>query len=96
MAAVFINGNFHWLTMDVVLDKSGRMVLPKETREKYGLGANSRLIIRENSGSITLIPVKKHDDPVGSLFGSIKLDTPIDDPKSVAREHARKQAEAEP
>ena len=81
--------------MNVVVDKSGRMVLPKETRDKYGLIANSRLIIRENQGSITLIPVKKYDQPVQSLYGSIQLDAPIAGPKTVAREHARKQAEAE-
>lgn len=82
--------------MDVVIDKSGRMVLPKETREKYGLEANSRLIIRENLGSITLIPVKTHINPVASLFGSIKVDTHIDDPKTLARDHIRKQVESEP
>ena len=81
--------------MDVVIDKAGRMVLPKETREKYGLEANSRLIIRENMGSITLIPVKKHIKPVESLFGSIKVDAPIDDPKTLARNHIKKRVESE-
>ena len=26
--------------MDVVIDKSGRMILPKETMERYGLDSN--------------------------------------------------------
>lgn len=82
--------------MDVVLDKAGRMVLPKETRMKYGLTANSRLIIRENRGSITLIPVRRHDNPVQSLYGSISVDTPIDDPKRVARNYIKQQVEEEP
>lgn len=82
--------------MDIVLDKSGRMVLPKETREKYDLGPDSRLIIRENKDSITLIPVRKHKDPIQALYGSIQLDTPIDTPKELARKHANRLSKEEP
>jgi bifunctional DNA-binding transcriptional regulator/antitoxin component of YhaV-PrlF toxin-antitoxin module len=81
--------------MDVVIDKSGRMDLPKETMERYGLDSNSRLIIRENIGSIILIPVKKHLNPVDSLFGCIRVDAPIDEPKTQARNHIKKRVEAE-
>ena len=77
-------------TMDVMVDKKGLFVIPKKTREKYGITLNSRLLIRENKGSITLIPVNKHTNSVLSLYGSINISPSINDPKNVARQHTKK------
>ncbi len=35
--------------------------------------------------------VKKYEKPTEALYGSVKLDKPIDDPKSMAREHIWKR-----
>ena len=83
------------MTMDNIIEmgKSGRIVLPKETREKYNLESKSKLIIREREGEITLIPVQRYENPTDKLFGLIKVDEPIDDPKGEARRFIREKVE---
>jgi AbrB family looped-hinge helix DNA binding protein len=73
------------------MGKYGRLVIPKELREKYGVKEGSRFIIREYKEQIILIPVKIYENPTEALHGSIKLETPIDEPKEIAREHIRKK-----
>lgn len=77
--------------MSVKVGKYGRIVLPKNIREKWQVDEGSRLIILEREGEIVLIPVKKYDKPTEALYGSIKLDKPIDEPKKVARKHVLKR-----
>lgn len=77
--------------MSVEVGKYGRIVLPKEIRERYGLGENSRLIIRERGGALILIPVRRYERPTEALYGSVELERPIDEPKKVAREHVRRK-----
>ena len=77
--------------MSVEVGKYGRIVLPKEVREKYGVGERSRLIIREREGEIVLIPVRRYEKPTEALYGSVKLERPIEEPKQVAREHVRRK-----
>lgn len=77
--------------MSVEVGKYGRIVLPKEIRERYGVNEGSRLIIREREGEIVLIPVKKYARPTEALYESIKLEHPVEEPKKVAREHLRKK-----
>jgi AbrB family looped-hinge helix DNA binding protein len=74
----------------VEVGRSGRIVLPKEIREKYDINENSRLIIRQRQGEIILIPVKKCKNPTEALSGSIKLDEPIDEPWEVVKGHLKK------
>jgi AbrB family looped-hinge helix DNA binding protein len=71
--------------------KYGRIVLPKDVRERYGVTESTRFIIREREGEIVLIPVRRYKNPTQALFGSIAVEAPIDDPKKVAREHQRKR-----
>ena len=77
--------------MSVEVGKYGRIVLPKEIREKYGVGERSRLIIRQREGEIVLIPVRRYEKPTEALYGSVKLERPIEEPKQVAREHVRRK-----
>ena len=77
--------------MSVEVGKYGRVILPKKIREKYGVTEKSRLIIREREGEIVLIPVARYDRPTEALYGSAKLDKPIDNPKETARRHIRKK-----
>jgi len=79
------------ITLSVQIGKYGRVVLPKELREKYGAKEGSRLIIREFKGCIVLIPVTTYERPTEALHGSVKVQAPIETPKEVARAHARKR-----
>ncbi|MCW4012163.1 MAG: AbrB/MazE/SpoVT family DNA-binding domain-containing protein [Candidatus Bathyarchaeota archaeon] len=81
------------MTNTVEMGKSGRIVLPKETREKYNLGQKTKFIIREGKGEITLIPLQKHDNPTEKLCGILTVEEPIDDPKAEARRYIRKKLE---
>ena len=77
--------------MSIEVGKYGRIVLPKQLRKKYGMDEGIRLIITEYMGRVCLIPVKKYEKPTEALYGAIKVEKPIDEPKRVAREHIRKK-----
>ena len=77
--------------MSVEVGKYGRIVLPKNVRDKYFVSEGSRLIIREREGEIVLIPVRRYDKPTEALFGSVRLEKPVDEPKKVAREYVRRK-----
>jgi len=61
----------------VEVGKYGRIVLPKQLREKYGVHEGFRLIVTEFMGRICLVPVK--------------VENPVDEPKRFAREFMRKK-----
>jgi AbrB family looped-hinge helix DNA binding protein len=73
----------------VKIGKYGRILLPKEIRDKYGIKKGSRLIIRDYKGRIILVPVTTYNKPTEALHGSIKLKFPIEEPKEEARTHVR-------
>lgn len=79
------------ITLSVEIGKYGRIVIPKEIRDKYGMDEGSKLIIRERGGEIVLIPVRKYDRPTESLYGSIVPEKSIDEPKKLAREHVKRK-----
>ncbi len=79
------------INMSIEVGKYGRIVLPKKLREKYGVQEGFKLIITESMGRICLVPVKHYEKPTEALFGSLKLDKPIDEPKSLARNYMRKK-----
>jgi AbrB family looped-hinge helix DNA binding protein len=78
--------------MHVEVGKEGRIVLPKEIREKKEIEEKTRIIVRERQGEIVLIPIKRYSKPTQSLLGSVKVEEPVDDPKRLAREHAARKA----
>jgi AbrB family looped-hinge helix DNA binding protein len=77
--------------MSVEVGKYGRIVLPKKIRKKYGLNEGFRLIVTESMGRICLTPVKTYEKPTEALYGSIKTNEPIEEPKTFAREFMRKK-----
>ena len=77
--------------MSVEVGKYGRIVLPKRLRKKYDIQEGFRLIVTESMGRICLMPVKTYEKPTDALYGSLKLEKPIDEPKSLAREFIRKK-----
>jgi len=78
--------------MHVEVGKEGRIVLPKEIREKKEIEEKTRIIVRERQGEIVLIPIKRYSKPTQSLLGSVKVEEPVDDPKRLAREHTARKA----
>ena len=78
--------------LSVEVGKDGRIVLPKKIRKKYGVNEGSRLIITESTGRICLVPVKTYPKPTDALYGSLKIDIPIEDPKKFARKYVLKKA----
>jgi len=79
------------LKLSVEIGKYGRLILPKELRNKYGVKEGSRLIIRDYEGRIILIPVATYENPTEVLHGSIKVESPIEEPKEVARTYIKKK-----
>ena len=77
--------------MSVEIGKYGRIVLPKELRDKYNVKEGSRLIIRDYGGQIILLPVATYEKPTQALHNSIKVDQPIKEPKETARTHIKKK-----
>jgi AbrB family looped-hinge helix DNA binding protein len=77
--------------MSVEVGKYGRIVLPKRLRKKYGLHEGFRLIVTESMGRICLTPIKMYEKPTEALYGSLKINKPIDEPKTMAREFMRKK-----
>ena len=79
------------MCLSVDVGKYGRIVLPKQLREKYGVQEGFRLIVMDFRGRIVLVPVKTYEKPTEELYGSVKLEKPIEEPKRVAREYIRKK-----
>jgi len=77
--------------LSVEVGKYGRIVLSKGLRERYGIREGSRLIVREAEGRIVLVPVNTYEKPTEALYGSVKLEAPIEEPKQVARVHIHKK-----
>jgi len=79
------------ISLSVEVGRYGRIILPKDLREKYGVEEGSRLILRGIKGRIILVPVKTYEKPTDALYGSIRLEKPLEEPKDVARSHIRKK-----
>ncbi|MEM2841872.1 MAG: AbrB/MazE/SpoVT family DNA-binding domain-containing protein [Thermoproteota archaeon] len=77
--------------MSAKVGKYGRIVLPKSVREKYQVKEGSRLIVYERRGEIALIPVISYSKPTEALYGSLKLEESVEEPKEVARKYIRKK-----
>ncbi len=75
--------------LSVEVGRYGRLVLPKKLRDQYGIREGTRLIVTGLEDRITLLPVKSYDSPTQALYGSVRPDEPVDEPKQVAREHMR-------
>ena len=77
--------------LSVVVGRYGRVILPKNLRERHGVEEGSRLIVREVKGQIVLIPVKIYEKPTEVLFSSVKVEKPIEEPKLMARTYIRRK-----
>lgn len=53
------------------LDERGRIVIPKEAREKLGLKPNQRLLVRVREGEIVLRPPTGAGEFIAELRGCV-------------------------
>jgi AbrB family looped-hinge helix DNA binding protein len=83
------------ICLSVEVGKYGRVVLPKQLREKYDVQEGFRLIVFDFRGRIVLVPVKTYEKPTQALYGSVRFEKPIEEPKRVAREYIRKKLSEE-
>ena len=75
--------------MEVVIDKQGRVVIPKEVRERYGLSVEGRLELVPREDVIELIPLSERDDlAVRSLREPCQTGDPETHDKTFSREKA--------
>lgn len=79
------------MRLSVKVGRYGRIVLPRQLREKYGVQEGSRLIVTDFMGRICLVPAKTYEKPTEALYGCVRLEKPIVEPKRVAREYIRKK-----
>ena len=77
--------------MSVTVGKEGRVVLPKNLREKLGVRDGDRMIVREHGDQIVLIPLTRYEHPTEALYGSVAVKAPLDEPKTFARRFLRKK-----
>lgn len=73
------------------ITEKGQVVIPKELREKYGIGTDGEVIVTEIAGHIAVLPAPK--DPIMALKGSVKLTQPVADIVRELREAERKRDE---
>jgi AbrB family looped-hinge helix DNA binding protein len=80
------------LKIEVAIDKQGRIVIPKEIREKYSLSENSKLELIARECTIELTPLTEEDDiAVRSLKEPCKTGNPKAHNKAFSRNRAWKR-----
>ncbi len=78
--------------MEVAIDKQGRIVIPKEIRDKYGLSDDGKLELVARENVIELVPMTDKDDAaIRSLREPCKTGNPEARKKAFSREKAWKR-----
>ena len=73
------------------IQQGGRLTIPKEIREKFGLVEGTVVKITTRDGIIEIEPPAR----LSNLLGLVKTDSPSDDPKGLAREHLKSRLSKE-
>lgn len=76
------------------VSEGGRIVLPKEIREKFGVKKGEDVKIEVEGKKIVLKPESVEEDPVEKLYGSTQTE-PEQSPKKEARKWAMEKVEEE-
>jgi AbrB family looped-hinge helix DNA binding protein len=78
--------------LEVAIDKQGRIVIPKEVRDKYGLSDDAKLELVARENIIELVPMIGKDDlAIHSLREPCKTGNPEAAKKAFSREKAWKR-----
>ncbi len=65
---------------ETIVDSKGRILIPKEIREKIGLKAGDRTRLKVEEGKIIVIPPISPEEFIEEMEGCIKEGTPTIDP----------------
>lgn len=76
---------------EIKVGKAGHLVLTKMILEKYGIKEGDRILVYELGSQILLLPINRYEKPTEALYGSIKTEKRIDEPKEAARKYLRKK-----
>ena len=76
---------------DIKVAEAGHLVITKRILEKYGIKEDDRILVCGFGSQILLIPINKYEKPTEALYGSVKTEKGIDEPKEVARKHMRRK-----
>jgi len=72
----------------------GRIVIPKDVREMFGLEVGEEIVVEVEGRKIVLRPKKMVENPVERLYGSVKVKPEVS-PKKVAREWVMERVKKE-
>lgn len=64
--------------MKATIGERGQVTIPKRVRQRLGLRPGQRLEVREEAGSVVLTK-DMSDDPVGQVYGILRLPRSVDE-----------------
>lgn len=67
-------------TEDVIVDSKGRVLIPKEVRDRFGLKAGGKARLSIENEKIVIMPPTSPEDFIKEMEGCIKKGTPQIDP----------------
>ena len=73
------------MSMEVVVDDKGRVLIPKEIRDKVGLQAGGRARLKVEEENIVIMPPVSPEEFIKEMEGCIKEGTPTADPLSLKK-----------
>ena len=68
------------MTVEVTVDNKGRVLIPKEFRDKVGLQAGRKAILKIKQGRIIIMPPISPEEFIKEMEGCIKEGTSTIDP----------------
>ncbi|MGA2385797.1 MAG: AbrB/MazE/SpoVT family DNA-binding domain-containing protein [Candidatus Bathyarchaeia archaeon] len=70
---------------EVVVDSKGRVLIPKNLRDKVGLKAGGKARLQLEKGKIVILPPTSPEDFIREMEGCIKEGTPTLDPLEIKK-----------
>ncbi len=68
------------MDQEVIVDEKGRILIPKEAREKIGLQTGGKARLRIEKEKLIITPPVSPEEFIKELEGCIKKGTPVIDP----------------
>jgi len=73
------------MSVEVIVDNKGRVLIPKEIRDKVGLQAGGRARLKVEEENIVIMPPVSPEEFIKEMEGCIKEGTPTIDPLSLKK-----------
>ncbi len=82
------------MEQEVIVDEKGRILIPKEAREKVGLQAGGKAKLRIENEKIIITPPVSPEEFIKELEGCIKEGTSVIDPLELKKMWEQKMKQA--